>query len=74
MKKFIIDRSIQDWLRSLGYEVAGASPERIVQWFYREARQWEMTPDELEQFIKQTHRAYKPPSQGLPAWTRLTSV
>jgi hypothetical protein len=74
MKKAIIEPSIQDWLGTLGYKVSGQPPELIVQWFYREARQWEMTPGELETFIKETNEACESPPHSLPAWTCLASV
>ena len=46
------------WLSLLGYPVAGTSEEEREAWFEGEARQWEMTPQELQRLIDDLYEPY----------------
>lgn len=47
-----IKKHILHWLASLGYRVYGKPNEEVLAMFLREARQWQMTPWELEHLVR----------------------
>lgn len=55
--KININQHILDWLDSMGYAVSGMPREIIEGMFLREARQWEMTPERLEELVMEQTRA-----------------
>ena len=49
---FTTDPEIRDWLRTLGYDVAGRSRASVEAMFLGEARQWGLAPRVLAALIR----------------------
>ena len=53
----ISDPHIRYWLSTLGYAVMGAHREVVRALFGKEARQWQLSTDELEEMVRETYEA-----------------
>ena len=49
--KITINQHILNWLTSMGYSVSGMPREAIEGMFLREARQWDVSPEQLEALV-----------------------
>ena len=43
------------WLARIGYDVSVAREDEVEQMLVREARQWDLTPERLEEMIHEDH-------------------
>lgn len=60
-----INQHILDWLASMGYTVSGMPREVVEGMFLREARQWELAPERLEELVMEqsfVKRGYATPA------------
>ncbi|GEM_PF-2977191 len=48
-----IDAHVKEWLKSMGYPVAGMPTEILHGMLLREARQWQITPEALCELIEE---------------------
>ena len=54
--KIKMSQHIVDWLESLGYPVTAMPNEMIEGVFLREAEQWEIAPERLEEMVMEGSR------------------
>jgi hypothetical protein len=71
LMEYATDQHALDWLRSLGYQVTGRPSDAVAAMFFREARQWGLTPRELYGLVKAAHNDPVTPSQDVPVWMPL---
>jgi transcriptional regulator of aromatic amino acid metabolism len=68
-----INQHILNWLASMGYPVSGMPIDAIEKIFVREARQWEVSPERLDELVREGERV-RPPREhvrhltALPSW------
>jgi len=55
--KIKMNSHIIEWLASMGYPVSNMPREAIEGIFLREARQWEVPPERLEEMVREGYHA-----------------
>lgn len=68
-----INQHILNWLASMGYPISGMPIDAIETVFVREARQWQMSPERLEELVREGERVRRPRQPvrymtPLPSW------
>lgn len=56
-----IDGRVREWLKSMGYPVAGLPMEMLHGMLLREARQWQLSPEALCEMIDEGAEAHEEP-------------
>lgn len=69
--EYALDQHTREWLSSLGYQLTGRTPDAVAAMFFREARQWGLTPHELFGLVKAAHSDPETRQQEVPAWRPL---
>lgn len=54
---FAADHRVRAWLASMGHDAMGAPIEVVAGLFVREARRWQMPPDELYALVTEAPAA-----------------